>query len=234
MTELSKYHGLGNDFLVAMAADNAGLYPDRDLAVRLCDRRRGIGADGLIFGLDPDDPANDAQMVLLNSDGSAAEISGNGIRCLGQAMLRARYPEGTQPEVGHALRIETAGGLRTLVVTGGDIHTDLWQDVDMGKVGAGPQATPASLAYPAARMATVDVGNPHLVLLVDDPAAVELEVDGPALESGYPEGINVSFIAASGPHSLDLAVWERGAGVTEACGSGATGAAAAALDWGIV
>jgi diaminopimelate epimerase len=245
VTKLTKHHGLGNDFLVALAADNPGIEPDPELAVHLCDRRRGMGADGLIYGLDPQDPAHDCEMVLLNSDGSAAEISGNGIRCLGQAILRRRAGAaaagaGSAPgaatgsgEVAE-LAIETPGGVRSFVVTGGDVASELWSDVDMGEVSPGPEPSAATLAYPAAMTATLDVGNPHLVLLVDDPWSVDLEVDGPALEAGYPDGINVHFVRAPGPHALDLAVWERGSGVTEACGSGATAAVAAATAWGIV
>ena len=233
MTNLSKYHGLGNDFLVALAAENPGLTADPSLAEHLCDRRRGIGADGLILALAPLDPANDARMVLLNSDGSEAEVSGNGIRCLAQAILRSRTPEGAGVPVGSGLAIETPGGCRTLEVVQGDPSTTMWIEVDLGEVTDGPEPSAASLAYPAAQMATLSVGNPHLVLLVDDPDGVDLEVDGPALESGYPEGINVHFVAATGPDSLALRVWERGAGVTEACGSGATAAAVAAGQWGI-
>ena len=249
MTRLTKHHGLGNDFLVALEADNPGITPDPDVAVHLCDRRRGIGADGLVYGLAPRDPAHDAEMVLLNSDGTAAEISGNGIRCLGQAILRIRTDggaasadpggagqggSGDEAAVGTELAIETPGGLRSLVVTGGEVASELWSDVDMGRVSPGPEPSAATLAYPAAMMATLDVGNPHLVSLVDDPWSVELEVDGPALEAGYRDGINVHFVRAAGPHEIDLAVWERGAGVTEACGSGATAAVAAATAWGIV
>ncbi|MEZ5269851.1 MAG: hypothetical protein R2789_15220 [Microthrixaceae bacterium] len=84
---MGKYHGLGNDFLVALSADNPHLEADPAVARSLCDRHTGVGADGLIYALEPLDPANDAQMVLLNSDGSRAEISGNGIRCMAQALL---------------------------------------------------------------------------------------------------------------------------------------------------
>lgn len=234
MTKLSKYHGLGNDFLVALSDDNDDLEADPELARRLCDRRRGVGADGLIVGLAPTDASNDAAMVLLNSDGSVAEISGNGIRCLGQAILRRRASTAAPCADGTELRVETAGGLRSLTLLGGAVDSEVWIDVDMGEVLPGPDPSPASLAYPAARVATFDVGNPHLVLLVDDPAMVDLAVDGPALEAGYPEGINVHFVRGDGAHSLELSVWERGAGITEACGSGATVAAVAATSWGIV
>ena len=93
MTEplrLSKHHGLGNDFVVALEARNPGLVAGAGLAVALCDRHRGIGADGMFFGLAPGVDDVDLRMVLFNADGSEAEISGNGIRCLAQAELRRR------------------------------------------------------------------------------------------------------------------------------------------------
>jgi diaminopimelate epimerase len=225
---LTKFQGLGNDFLVALAADNPGLAPEPDRARAVCDRRRGIGADGLILGLPAAGPGRDAEMVLLNSDGSPAEISGNGIRCLAQALLREGTVEG--PEV----RVGTPAGTRLLTVVGGDPRDELWIDVDMGPAAEGPEPTAAARAFGASRLATVDVGNPHLVLLVDDPDEVDLAVDGPALEAGFPGGINVHFVRADAPDRLVLRVWERGSGVTEACGSGATAAVVAATDWGVV
>ena len=225
----AKYHGLGNDFLVALATENPGLKPDPAAALALCDRRRGIGADGLLLGLEPVQGSGaDARMVLVNSDGSEAEISGNGIRCLTQALLRSQgRSEGE-------LRIDTPGGQRTLRVVRGDVAREVWIDVDMGEASPGPELTPGAAAYPASHAATVRLGNPHLVLLVDDPSAVALEVDGPALASGFPGGMNVHFARVLDTDHLELRVWERGAGVTQACGSGASAAVAAASGWGLV
>jgi diaminopimelate epimerase len=224
----TKLHGLGNDFLVALASDNPGLHPDPAVARAVCDRRRGIGADGLVLGLPAVGTMADARMVLLNADGSEAEISGNGIRCLAQALLHGQgRSEGD-------LVIETPGGERALRVVKGDVGSEVWMDVDMGPIAEGPELSAATIAYPASRAATVDIGNPHLVLVVDDPESVALEVDGPALEAGYPGGINVHFVRVVDADTIDLRVWERGAGVTEACGSGASAAAAAAHGWGMV
>lgn len=235
---LTKHHGLGNDFLVALAAHNPGLHADPATARALCDRRRGIGADGLILGFGEaadvagpgsgDDHVADARMVLLNSDGSDAAISGNGIRCLGQAVLRSQgRGEGS-------LTIDTPGGRHRLRVVRGDVDSEVFIEVDMGPAKPGPELSAASTTYPATRAATVELGNPHLVLEVDDPAAVDLAVDGPALESGYPDGINVHFVRVTAADRLELRVRERGAGVTEACGSGAVAAAVAAQGWGLV
>jgi diaminopimelate epimerase len=225
---LTKHHGLGNDFLVALEVHNPGLVPEPDVARRVCHRRRGVGADGLVVGLAPAQPGNDVCMVLLNADGSEAEISGNGIRCLAQAVLRdSGRDEGD-------LRVETVRGVRTMHTVRGDADGEIWIRVDMGAVGPGPEPGPATQAYRATRRDTLDIGNPHLVLLVDDPESVDLAVDGPRLEAEYPDGINVHVIGVVDRATIDLRVWERGAGLTEACGSGAAAAVAVAHGWGLV
>ncbi|MFZ4518849.1 MAG: diaminopimelate epimerase [Microthrixaceae bacterium] len=228
MLHLTKHHGLGNDFLVALAERNPGLVPDPAVARALCDRHLGIGADGLLHALAPDRPGADARMVLLNADGSEAEISGNGIRCLAQAILMAA--DRTEGD----LLIDTPGGRRRVRVLGGDVRGVALLEVDMGGVRAGPALTPDAAAEPAANRATVDVGNPHLVLQVDDVDAVDLEEVGPRLEAGFAAGINVHVVEPAGPSGLRLRVWERGVGITRACGSGAVAAAAAAHGWGVV
>jgi diaminopimelate epimerase len=228
MMRLTKYHGLGNDFLVASWSDNPGLTPDPAVARAVCDRHLGVGADGLIYALAPGGDEADVHMVLLNADGSEAEISGNGIRCLAQSELRrAGRDEGD-------VLVETVGGVRRVRTVRGSVDGELWTQVDMGEVGPGPELSPAAAAFPARRRDTVDVGNPHLVLEVDDPSAVELTMHGPVLERSFPAGINVHVVAAPDDHRLELRVWERGAGITQACGSGAVAAAAAARGWGLV
>ena len=228
MLRLTKYHGLGNDFLVASWSDNPDLAPDPAVARSVCDRRRGVGADGLIYALPPGGDDADVHMVLLNADGSEAEISGNGIRCLAQSELRR-----TGRTEGDVL-VETVGGVRRVRTVRGSVDGELWTQVDMGAARPGPALSPEAAAYPAHRRATVDIGNPHLVLQVDDPGAVELTLDGPALEAGFASGINVHVVCAPTEHDLHLRVWERGAGITEACGSGAVAAVVAAHDWGLV
>ncbi len=228
MLRLTKYHGLGNDFLVASWSDNPELTPDAAVARAVCDRHLGVGADGLLYALAPGGDDADVHMVLLNADGSEAEISGNGIRCLAQSELRR-----TGRSEGDVL-VETVGGLRHVRTVRGSVDGELWTQVDMGEVRPGPALSEAASGFPARRRATVDVGNPHLVLEVDDPASVELTVDGPRLETSFPAGINVHVVHAPTDHELRLRVWERGAGITQACGSGAVAAAAAARDWGLV
>ena len=228
MLRLTKHHGLGNDFLVALDSLNPGLVPDPDIARRVCDRHRGVGADGLIYGLRAAEPGNDACMVLLNANGSEAEISGNGIRCLAQALMRRDgRSEGD-------LRIETAGGVRQLRTVRGDSDGEIWIQVDMGAVTPGPDAGPQTLAFSAERHELLDIGNPHLVLLVEDPERIDLASEGPRLESEYPAGMNVHLVRVPARDRLELRVWERGAGITRACGSGAAAAVAAAHRWGLV
>ncbi len=228
MLHLTKHHGLGNDFLIALGSDNPGVLPDPAVARALCDRRTGVGADGLIYGLEASEPEDDACMVLLNSDGSEAEISGNGIRCLGQALQRAR---GVQEA---ALRIETSRGVRSLRTVRGDVDAELWLQVDMGPALPGPLPGPATERFGALHTATVDIGNPHLVLFVDEPTNIDLHASGPELEADYDTGINVEVVSVEDRDRLRLRVWERGAGITMACGSGAVAATVAAQQQGLV
>jgi len=235
---LTKHHGLGNDFLVLLGtgAELAAIGPDH--AIRWCDRHTGVGADGLLLGI-IDSPDADVAMTLYNADGSRAEMSGNGIRCLAQAEVERR---GTAQA---DLRIATDGGPRTVSVRPGPDAATVIAAVDMGPARPGPEADrpsaapvddPVALAAEPLRSVTVDLGNPHLVLLVDDPAKVDPHRAGPHWEAGYDAGINVHAIAPTpgADDELTMAIWERGAGATLACGTGATAAAHAAHAWGLV
>lgn len=228
---LTKHHGLGNDFLIAVE-------PPKELsaehAVRWCDRRRGIGADGLIAverrGFEP----NEWSMTLWNADGSRAELSGNGLRCVGQALvLREGVGEGST-----TYRILTDAGERVVEVHHTpDPDSDTHQvTVDMGEAGAGPEPWSrwTEVGLDIEDQAGVDMGNPHLVALVDDPSTVDLAAIGPTVEADYPEGLNVEFISVESRSRLSMRVWERGAGVTEACGTGACAAVWAAHGWDLV
>jgi diaminopimelate epimerase len=241
---LTKHHGLGNDFLILLGAPADLRMIDGDVASRWCDRRRGIGADGLLLGaLGGADV--DLSMTLFNADGSRAEMSGNGIRCLGQAEARRRGVESV------ALRIGTDAGVRTVHVIPGSDPIDrrtVSATVDMGAAGPGPEpdielksdpadlGTREALALSPRASVTIDLGNPHLVLLVTDPEAVDLVAAGSLHEAAYSHGINVHAIALTPdePDALTMRVWERGVGVTDACGTGAVAAARAAHDWGLV
>ncbi|CAN5120317.1 diaminopimelate epimerase [soil metagenome] len=228
--QLTKHHGLGNDFLVLLDVDSdPAIRFDAGLVRTLCDRRRGIGADGLIR-VGPATGEADVTMALRNADGSPAEMSGNGIRCLGQAVARARGRDTVD------LAVATGAGLRRLRVRPGPDPSTAEVEVDMGPAGPGPQLPALPALVEATKSTTVDMGNPHLVLLVDDPAAVDLATLGPACQDGFDQGINVELVAPApgSADTLDLLVWERGVGITRACGTGACAAASAAHDWGVV
>lgn len=240
-----KMHGWGNDFVVALDADQ----PDGPLdpavvaasAVAVCDRRRGVGADGLIHGAVPPPQAVadgvDVVMALYNADGRRAEMSGNGIRCLAHAVAvgAGRWLD--------QVVIDTDVGRRTLVLQpanhaagGAGVPAEVVAQVPMGEVTDGPVALDAAeldAVLGGLRHAVVDVGNPHLVVQVDDPAAVDLAVLGPAAEALFADGINVEVVAP-GPGGLVMRVWERGVGLTEACGTGACATAVVARRWGLV
>lgn len=229
---LTKHHGLGNDFLVALG----GRAPTASLARQLCDRRRGIGADGLIVGAAPEEEGLDVTMKLRNADGSAAEMSGNGIRCLAQAVALDRGGNGA------SLLIGTDAGPRRVDVGPTDAEGTCEVAVDMGELAAGPPIPPEQRALLAGLVgreplaATVDAGNPHLVVFVEDLDAVDaldLGVVGPRLQAGFPDGVNVEVVTAR-DGDLHLRVWERGVGRTEACGTGATAAAVIAHRHGLV
>lgn len=235
--QLTKHHGLGNDFLIALEEVNGPIHGDATIARALCDRRRGLGADGFIVGARPapgqtapDGRTIDLVMHLWNADGGRAEMSGNGIRCLGQALARARDDHEA------TYLVATDGGLRELVVHDDADHRLAQVHVTMGPVGEGPDVPAAvSERLADARHATADMGNPHLVVLVPDLHGVDLVGTGSWIEQQFPAGVNVEFIApATAADTLDLLVWERGAGVTEACGTGATAAAHLAHTWGLV
>lgn len=228
---LSKHHGLGNDFLVALVEHlplDAGVR-----AVEWCNRRTGIGADGLIFGMGT--PDGGIAMRLLNSDGSPAALSGNGLRCFAQAVARDRGVPNLE------LDVSTPAGVRHCTVHGTDDPRTVVATVDMGVVCPGPDPDIDDLmghvgpiGAQIKRWETGDIGNPHVVCEVDDPDAVDLEVAGPAIEAHFDEGANVHFVRVSGPNELTMRVWERGAGVTNACGTGATVLADVFHRWGMV
>ncbi len=221
---LTKHHGAGNDFVVLVDVDNrSALGPSVVRAV--CDRRFGVGADGFIRILAGTDGA-DLTMELTNADGTTAEMTGNGMRCLAQAAVRSGL---VQPST---FTVATLGGVRTVHYRAGGRAGLDWASVDMGTARLGAERAPAFGEHQAR---LVDVGNPHLVLLGDDPAGIDVNEQGTKLQGEFPEGINVEFIAPGpGPDALTLRVFERGVGETLACGTGSVAAVAAAHRWGLV
>ncbi|MEM7140573.1 MAG: diaminopimelate epimerase [Actinomycetota bacterium] len=227
----SKHHGLGNDFLVTLT-DSLPLDAS-ERAIELCDRHAGIGADGLIYGIERHDGS--VTMRLLNSDGSPAEISGNGLRCFAQAVALSRGVPHLE------LDVDTLVGVRHCTVHTTEDRNTVIATVDMGVVCPGPDPDVEDLVGAVGdpvrmvkRWETGDIGNPHVVFEVADPDEVDLHVAGPAVESHFEEGANVHFVAVTGPNELTVRVWERGAGVTNACGTGATVSAQLFHNWDLV
>jgi diaminopimelate epimerase len=212
---LTKHTALGNDFLVLLDLEDR-VVVDAGLARAVCDRRFGVGADGLIK-VTAGAGGADVTMELRNRDGGAAEMSGNGIRCLGQAVVDA----GLFP--GPDLVVATGGGIRHLSVQPESEPGLRFASVDMG-----PARVTESDDGLGARSARVDTGNPHLVVL--DP---EAELDLIAIGRAHAD-LNVELIEVTGADHLRMRVHERGAGETLACGTGSCASAAAAHEWGLV
>lgn len=226
---LTKHHGLGNDFLVLLDLHGTHSVTPED-AVALCHRHTGVGADGLLIAGAPRDGA-DISMVLLNgADGSRAEMSGNGIRCLVQAAIQAG--EVTGPEV----LVATDAGLRTVTVVDQRSARTHRLSVDMGSAKVGEER-PAWVGGQVTGALEVDMGNPHVVLHWSGerlPERDELIAIGQRIDGAIPGGANVEVVrqAAEGA-VLDMVVFERGVGPTLACGTGACATAVAAHRWGI-
>ncbi|HXY44885.1 MAG TPA: diaminopimelate epimerase, partial [Acidimicrobiales bacterium] len=230
---LLKYQAYGNDFLVVL--DPAGLPGtdelDSGFVVAICDRHRGIGADGVMV-VRPATSSNggrppDATMELRNADGGRAETSGNGLACLGLALVDAGLVAG--PEV----LVTTDAGPRLVTVLERTAHGGAAVRTEMGdlKVGEARTAPRLGRGFEARR---VDAGNPHLVMTGSSLEGVDIASLGRSLEQAEPGGQNVEVVAPDGRGGLDLLVWERGVGLTQACGTGSCAAAAAARAAGLV
>jgi len=234
--QVSKLHATGNDFLVVAAL--AGDAPGAEVARALCDRHRGVGADGLLTLL-PGARGADATMELRNADGGIAEMSGNGARCLAWVAVRDGLVRGDR------LVLDTGAGRREveLWVEDGQLRN---ATVDMGPVTFDPAEIPIDAESPFGVQVSyhgveyegdaAGVGNPHLVLFVDDVGAARVVQHGPHLERDerFPKGVNVEFVAPAETDGLEMRVWERGVGETLSCGTGACAAAAVAHHRGLV
>lgn len=232
---LSKFDATGNDFLV-LVDGRPERVPTPDDVRALCDRETGIGADGLLRVWPGD--GSDLVMELTNADGGRAEMSGNGIRCVAAI----------------ARREDLVSAMRFTVETGAGVKTVEWAEtseiayarVDMGPVTFDPSAIPLAVDSAFGLKAEVDgtvyegdaagMGNPHLVLFVDDPLAVPVADHGARLEhdTRFPHRVNVEFVHVEAPDLIRMRVWERGVGETRSCGTGACAAAAAAHHRGLV
>jgi diaminopimelate epimerase len=240
---LSKLHATGNDFLVwSWLHEGSEPSVTSAQARALCDRHTGIGADGLIL-VQPGRDGADAEMLLLNADGGIAEMSGNGMRTL--AWIAARDGLAKDGE----LVVDTGSGRRDVELvrdpsTGEVTHVT----VDMGPVTFDPPLIPVNVDSPFGITAdfhgtryegdAAGMGNPHLVLFVDDPQTARVTQHGPHLEvdERFPKRTNVEFVRVTpgAVDELDMRVWERGVGETLSCGTGACATAAVAHRRGLV
>ena len=217
----TKMHGLGNDYLYYYGE----LEHPEELSIRLSDRHFGIGSDGIIT-ISPSSIA-DFKMRIFNADGSEAKMCGNGIRCLGKYVYEKGYTEKEN------LKIETLSGIRSLrLITLGTKVKGVM--VDMGKSDVREPVT-LSLGEDKITCTPVSMGNPHAVIFVKDAENAPLTSIGAKLEKHvfFPEGVNVEFVEQIERNVLRMRVWERGSGITMACGTGACAAVAAAVVAGI-
>lgn len=235
--EYVRSHALGNDYLVVDPRTlSVRLTPER--IREICDRHRGVGSDGILT-LERSRKA-DAGLRIFNPDGSEAEKSGNGARIFAKCLWDHAYVRR------RSFAIETKGGIVgvTLDVRGRTVRS---VTAEMGRAtfrsrkipAAGPDreivGEPIEAAGARLRITAVSVGNPHCVVFVDDPAAVDLARLGPALEHHpmFPNRTNVQFVHVDSPRRVTIRIWERGAGETMASGTSASAVAAACVRHGV-
>ncbi len=226
--KISKWHGLGNDFILTELSKSSS-FDVRGAVERLCDRHFGVGADGVVTIRHLS--GNAFEMRIYNADGTEPEMCGNATRCVGLYIKRRMLARGDEFE------LRTKGGIvRPKVLENGTVR------VDMGEPrllrGEIPVAgNPAEQAREVKLRADgrdftafcVSMGNPHAVIFVPDIEAVELEKWGPVLECDpqFPKKINVEFVEVRSPGMVRMRVWERGCGITMACGTGSCATAVA-------
>ena len=222
-------HGLGNDFIVVENTNPEIIRQITTKAQWLADRRRGVGCDQILL-ITPSDNAH-IRLVIFNQDGSEAEACGNGTRCVADLIMRQRGLD--------RLTIETIGGIleawhedSRIAVLMGAPRFD-WREIPLST-----NADTAHLAIDSAHVTDafcVNLGNPHCVVIVDDPESIDIASIGPMIENHpiFPQKTNVEFIAPINDDTIRMRVWERGSGITAACGSGAIAAAIAAISRGL-
>ncbi len=228
----AKYHGLGNDFVLLPDPENQ-LTLTSELVRALCDRRFGIGGDGVIR-VAPGTDGGELFMDYDNSDGSIGEMCGNGIRCL------ALYARRTGLTRARELKIGTRAGIKVVEILDDErvrvnMGPPIFAPTDVPVEHNGDDALSVSLSIPPGWdgplvAACLSMGNPHAVVFVDDLAAISAATTGPHIENDqvFPRKANVEFTRVLAPDRLEVKVWERGAGETLACGTGACAAAVAA------
>ena len=222
MNRFAKMHGLGNDFVILDWRDDRSRKVPEAAARRLADRRLGIGCDQILVLRDCD--TADLRMDILNQDGSPSGACGNGTRCVADMMMNELQQD--------RMQIETDGGmLAAWRAADGDVAVDMgpvktdWQDVPLASA-ADTLHVPLDIAgVDAAGLDAVchSLGNPHAVVFVEDAERVDIERIGPLVETAplFPDLVNLSVVSRRDDGSFRMRVWERGVGITMACGSGA-------------
>ena len=233
LLRFTKMHGLGNDFMVLdLVSQHAHIQPKH--AKQWGDRHTGVGFDQLLIVEAPNNPEVDFRYRIFNADGSEVEQCGNGARCFARFVLDKRLTAKKR------IRVETKSGIIVL-----DVQNDGQVSVDMGPPRFIPDEIPfiadaQAPSYPLEvdgqlhSIAAVSMGNPHAVLRVDDVRTAPVHELGPKIENHprFPQRVNAGFIQVVDRHRANLRVWERGAGETQACGTGACAAAVAAISQG--
>ena len=213
----TKMHGLGNDYLYVYGEPEN----PSELSIRLSERHFGAGSDGMIW-ISPSAVA-DFRMRIFNADGSEAKMCGNGIRCVGKYVYDKGYTDKKR------ITVETLSGIKTLTLktSNGKVKS---ASVDMGNAVISSDMTLTAGSAEITCM-PVSMGNPHAVIFVPDAENVPLEKSGPLIEKheAFPGGVNVEFVQVIDECTLRMRVWERGSGITMACGTGACASAAAAV-----
>ncbi len=224
--KFTKMHGLGNDYVYVNTFDQPPPADPVKLAVAVSDRHFGIGSDGLIL-IGPSTLA-DARMRMFNADGSESEMCGNGVRCV------AKYMHDHGIATGPRVRVETGRGVLTLDLDVKDgkalrVRVDMGvpilrgSDIPTTLPGDPPVNVPLTAAGHDLDVTAVSVGNPHAVVYVDDVHSFPVELVGPALERhpAFPRRVNAHFVQVLAPDEVRMRTWERGSGITLACGTGA-------------
>jgi diaminopimelate epimerase len=219
-------HGIGNDYIYINTFEEKPPADPARLAMALSDRHFGVGSDGLIL-IGPSERA-DARMRMFNADGSESEMCGNGVRCVAKYV----YDQGIARK--SRLLIETGRGVLTLdlEVDGGkarrvrvDMGAPILQgsDIPTRLPGDPPVNVPLEIGGQRLEVTAVSMGNPHAVIYVEDVGSFPLEVLGPALEHhpAFPRRVNAHFVTVLAPGEVRMRTWERGSGITLACGTGA-------------
>ncbi len=237
MIKFTKMHGCGNDYVYVDCMDGNIPADPNGLSVKISDRHKGVGGDGLVL-ICPSQKA-DAFMRMFNADGSEGRMCGNAIRCVGKFVYDHGYAKKD------VIFIETLSGIKRL-----EMKTEngvaVGARVDMGPASFDPAELPATITGECVgktvkvaggeyKIALVSMGNPHCVVFCDDPDALELDKIGPKFEHDpiFPEGVNTEFIKKTGDNKIRMRTWERGSGETWACGTGSCAAVSACVKLGL-